>query len=391
MRWISLIICSVLISLTSEAQWFKKGSPGPANRILEVQAQFGNTLAIYPGFPSADASYRISASYRTQGDTSKIWQRRYRLPETGISFSYANYGNADILGESFDLRYQFQLSRIISKRLEFTQRLSMGGMYFNSPFDYINNPDNFVAGSHLAFNLELGLGLRYFLSKRIAASAEFSFFHASNAHRKIPNVGYNIPLFGASISYYVRPQVQLDKSRPDLDFDRSIRLNMRGTLGIFQFGTSAVNGPTQFAYLVSVYGSKRVKPGNNLQFGIDAYYNAAYRMYLESNEPSQLESSFANSSCIVLWIGNEFIYNHFGMVIQAGPYLHNPFMKFYIEYSDSDSGLERLRAFISGRFGVNYYLRDPWKHFKKNAFIGMYVKSQMTVADFFELTAGYQF
>ena len=162
-------------------------------------------------------------------------------------------------------------------------------------------------------------------------------------------------------------------------------------MGFFQFGTSAVNGPTQLAYLLSVYASKRVKPGNNIQFGIDAYYNASYRMYLESNEPSQLESSFANSSCIVLWIGNEFIYNHFGMVIQAGPYLHNPFMKFYIEYSDSDSGMERLRAFISGRFGVNYYLRNPWEHFKNNAFIGMYVKSQMTVADFFEVTAGYQF
>ena len=52
------------------------------------------------------------------------------------------------------------------------------------------------------FNLEGGAGLNYFVTKQVALSAEYRFFHLSNAGFAYPNRGVNAHLFCGGISYW---------------------------------------------------------------------------------------------------------------------------------------------------------------------------------------------
>ena len=165
---------------------------------------------------------------------------------------------------------------------------------------------------------------------------------------------------------------------------------MRLAFGLNRFGSEVgpSNGPYYQIYLASFYFDKRVSAINNVQFGIDTYYNSGYRLYLESQQPSELEANFVNSSVISIWIGNEFLIGRLGLILQVGYNLYNPFLKYFVELDESISS---AKAYIPGRFGVQYYLKDHFHGARSNAFIGIYVKSNMGQADFLEFSLGYKF
>ena len=49
------------------------------------------------------------------------------------------------------------------------------------------------------------------------------------------------------------------------------------------------------------------------------------------------------------------------------------------------------KRYIPGKFGVNYYLKSPWKPQGWNVYCGVYVKSNMGQADFLETAIGIDF
>jgi len=165
---------------------------------------------------------------------------------------------------------------------------------------------------------------------------------------------------------------------------------MRLAIGFNRFGSEVgpSNGPFYQIYLASFYLDKRVSGINNIQFGIDTYYNSGYRAYLESQQPTELEANFENSSVISIWVGNEFLIGRLGLIFQLGYNIYNPFLKYFVTLDES---IKNTKAYLPTRIGAQYYLKDNFHGARSNAFIGLYIKANMGQADFLELSLGVKF
>lgn len=361
------------------------------NQSVIVGGQLGNVLKIYSDFPESSNGYGIDASWIRQGDTNNIWEGLYHYPETGVVLNYTNFGNNDTLGSSIGLVYRFQLIQMFGDRWSLTEGMDLGVAYYNKPFNLIENPGNIAVGNSLSALVRLNFSIRYRITNSWNIYTGFIFHHASNGHTSLPNVGINIPMVQLGAVY------SLDKSqsfykvdKPNFEYSKKIQFNMRFALGINRFGSEVgpSNGPYYPIYLTSLYLDKRVSGINKIQFGMDAYYNSGYREFLESQQPTELEANFVNSSVISIWIGNELLIGRAGIILQVGYNLYNPFLKYFIK---QDESADQLKAYIPGRFGVQYYLKDHFHGARTNGFIGLYVKSNMGQADFLEFSIGVKF
>ena len=361
------------------------------NQNLLIGGYIGKVLEIYSDFPKSSYSYGIDAAWTRQGDTNNIWESLYNYPETGIVLTYTNFGNSDTLGSSIGLVYRFQLMQILGKRWSITEGMDMGFAYYNKPFHNVENPGNIAVGGSFSALIRFNFSVRYAVANTWQLYTGFTFHHASNGHTGLPNVGINIPMLNFGVVYYLKKNPSFYKvQKQEFRYNKRLQFNMRVALGINRFGSEVgpSNGPYYPIYLASFYADKRVSGINNIQFGIDTYYNSGYRQYLESQQPNELEANFVNSSVISIWIGNELLIGRMGIILQVGYYLHNPFLKYFIK---QDETADQLKAYIPGRFGVQYYLKDHFHGARSNAFIGVYVKSNMGQADFLEFSLGVKF
>ena len=370
------------------------------NLILPISAQnqnvvlggnAGKLLEIYSDYPKSNTNFGIDAAWTTQGDTSKIWEAMWNYPETGVALSYVNLGNNDTLGSSIGITYRFYLMQSLGRRWSITEGMDMGIAYYTLPFHYIENPGNIAVGARFSALVRFSVSFRFQISKSWQTYAGLAFHHASNGHTGLPNVGINIPMLQLGAVYYIKKDESFRKvPKPEFVYDKKIQFNMRLALGINRFGSEVgpSNGPYYPIYLASFYLDKRVSAINKIQFGIDTYYNSGYRQYLESQQPPELEANFVNASVISVWVGNEFLIGRLGLILQVGYNLYNPFLKYFVKLDES---ISPAKAYIPGRIGVQYYLKDNFHGARKNAFIGVYVKSNMGQADFLEFSLGYKF
>lgn len=361
--------------------------------VYEAGFHTGPILEVYPDFPPSTGANMVELGWRQYNDTSSFWQKLYNYPEIGLSLSFADYGNRNVLGYGIGVKYRFQQLHSISERLHFFKGASFGLLFATTPFHYLSNPDNNTTGGLVSFLPNAFLGFKYNLTSHFQLQTSFVYWHSSNAHSALPNAGINVPALNVSLNYYVDKYTKANKpgevyAKPT-DWEFGIRL----AGGINEFGsTTPVNGPHYGMYLLSASVMKHVSPIDRVQVVLDAYYNTSYRSFLESQDVSVMQSSFGNSSVVSVLIGNELLYNRVGLVIQAGYYVHNPFLRYYIKdvLQSSKTG-QLLKAQMPGRLGMHFYLKDPLRHKGTNCFTGVFVKSNMGQADFLEMTLGVTF
>ena len=358
---------------------------------IEASASRGPVLPIYPDFPESSGAWRWEAAYFPRSKDTTIWNRAYRFPSTGLKLSYLELGSQS-LGEGIGLQYLFLLRKKIFKKLDFRWGLGLGGVYFTHPYDYLTNQENIATGSRLAFLVELNAGLLLDINEHLSCFTAFNMVHSSNGHTFLPNVGINVPATQIGLQYHFRRKDPVKTEIAANEWKKRWHFNGRLSLGVNEFGgaTSPTNGPKHEIYLTSIYLSRRYSPRGLWQAGLDAYYNSGYRSYLISQEPAELDDSFGNASVLIFFIGHEYIYGHYGLVVQAGYYLHNPFWKYFVKKDDSaETG--SLKAILPGKFGVQYYLHSPYNMPKRNLYIGAYIKSNVSQADFLETGIGFSF
>ncbi len=99
------------------------------------------------------------------------------------------------LGTTVFLRYNFVQPD--AKWVPYFQ-LGAGGVYSNMKDDNVQR----LLGQDLSFNLQAGLGLRYFSSERMAWFAEANIRHFSNASTAARNLGLNTVGFQVGASWF---------------------------------------------------------------------------------------------------------------------------------------------------------------------------------------------
>lgn len=367
--------------------------PEKSSPIVGFYMHSGKIIKNYPHLPNSGASMSPEIYFGYIANGSKAWHSHFRFPQVGLSLVYTDFGNKQVFGQNISFLPNITFRQGNTSKFYAEARIGFGLAYFNKHYDIEKNPDNLYIGSTLTNISFASYDLVRFVSSKCAIKAGISFFHFSNGHYQLPNIGMNIPCFNVGIKYLPEgmPVKFIDKKIEQ--YDNKILFNMRFGLGWHEFGyaTYPTGGARYPVYLATVYASKRITPVNNLQLGLFLNYYTSFYDFIVSQELFA-SNQHLNSAVVSVFIGHEFIAGHFGFIAEAGINLYNPFHRKFVRlYQDKPDFTSILKTWSSNKLGIQYYPFSPEKSSKHKLYIGAYIKANLGQADFVEYGVGYTF
>ena len=338
-----------------------------AGKVIKHEKKF--TLPI----PALTTGLDINLLSQTYG--KKEWQQRRRYPVIGIGFSYIHYGIDSIYGSCFGMYPNITLPLLSGKNLEWTLRLGDGIGYITKTYHRTAQVDtiNVAIGSHINDFAMIMTDLRYHINRHLDMQIGADITHISDGSYRKPNLGIN--MIGAHIGVRYSPVTSRSPHivRQLQPLKNRWLLEMRGTMALVSSYTPG--GPRYPVYLATAYASRRWLSKNKLFGGIDYSYHENIYAYLRNNglEPGN-EARNSYKSAIIA--GNEFLLGRLGIVLQAGVYLKQAYIK-------QDPVYEKI--------GGNYYFVQKEDGPIKEFFLCVFVKTDLSVAELGEAGFGIGF
>ena len=144
----------------------------------------------------------IQLDYYKLRDTPENSNACNCIPKSGISLSYFNLDQPDLLGKAFAASLFIEPQYRITNRYIFGIRAQAGFVYATKKFDIITNPGNLTYSSNISNYLALGISNYYFINPKTALNLSFIFNHISNGGIKDPNNGLNFPGVNIGMNYF---------------------------------------------------------------------------------------------------------------------------------------------------------------------------------------------
>jgi Lipid A 3-O-deacylase (PagL) len=359
---------------------------------FQLTENIGKAVANQPTFPSVKASQLTEFSILRQCNGAESWHQYYNFPETGVTFLFGTLGNKKVLGNVFATFATINFEKKNNKKLVFQKQIGFGFAYFNNPYDIISNRENIVIGSHVTAVASLVLGFKYHVSEFVSVSAGGTYFHFSNAHYQLPNLGLNSLNARIGVTYYPHKKNTQMLSSCTVERNKKFHFNLKIGLGINERGGTLgpSNGPKYPIYLASVFVNKRYSNIANLQVGVEANYNTGSHDYILANDVFK-DKVKQKSSTSIFFLGHELLWKKLSFVIQGGVFLYNPLYRELLNQQKTITTKQHLKALFTTKFGFQYYLKDAYKKYKNQVYIGSYVKANLGQADYWETSIGYCF
>ena len=304
-----------------------------------------------------------------QQDTARTgFAQVYRNPFKGISLTYQNFGNPDVLGSAVTIFAHNTLPIAVGEMLgTLYARVGTGLSYINKRYEVDTNPKNNAIGSY--FNGYVNLQLRwrkYFDQWHIGAGIEFA--HYSNAAMKVPNLGLNTPMISAEVGYDLHPVRHSDKLE-SLRTDFFYKDRMADELRLFFIGSSKQN-PIKFhepknraVLALQMLYSKGVGKRWKVDAGIDLIYNDANRHYLDTSA-----YTIGETFQLGVFLGASLHVYRAEFITGLGYYVYSPVHPF---------------GRIYNRLGFRYHFSS-----KLSGMVG--IKAHLGIADYLEFGLAYQ-
>lgn len=353
---------------------------------LEMGSMAGNMLDIYPDMPSHRLQRGAFVSLRWNGKSE--YRTLYSNVESGIQASVHDLGNQTVLGYGLGLQYQAAFNQYISSRIQSFQRINVGGIFVTQPYHYLTNPSNNVFGSNVSALLSVSAGMRY-IFKQNALALQASYWHSSNAHTVLPNIGMNVPMLMLSFERnFFTDDVSQSNEKEPLRIDPRIGLILYGALGVNEAGGTVrpTNGNSYTKQLAGIGVSYRFKTIHRVSLSLEGYHDKAYELWNNAMEWTDPNNKL-QSSALMLLLGHEFIFGHFGWIINGGINLYNPTLNRIINEAEQRNFSSVSKRYVPGKFAVRYYINKSENH-SGAAFIQLGVKSNLGQADFMEIGFG---
>ncbi|MCI4669351.1 MAG: acyloxyacyl hydrolase [Bacteroidia bacterium] len=315
---------------------------------------------------------RLDLAFQTNGQTP--WHKFYRKPRIGLGMMYLDYGNPDVLGQSYAIYGFIDQAYLRTSKFSIWGRFDHGLSWQTKIFHPTENPINNAIGSRLNLHASLGLRIEYLLNPSLSIRLGGYFVHQSNSRITVPNLGLNTVKALGGLSYHFQGDEKnvVDIDHSDFDLPKWQFVPKVG-LGIKE--DFAFNGPKYPIYILSFQMARNVKRKRRYLFGLESTWdlsNQAFKRDQEFNGPDVAFQTFLPS----ISIGHEYLFGRIGLLTQANIYLRNTFSR---------------KNFWTSRLGSNIYLKSNFIDPDHNLFVGVYIRTHVFVADFLEFGMGYQF
>lgn len=323
--------------------------------------------------PKSVNCIELNAVFQTYG--TKDWQQRRRYPLVGFGFMYTDYGIDSIYGKCISIYPNLEIPILHYKDFEWTAKVSFGLGYITRPYERYPSYDTFntAIGSHFNNFSLFSSDIRYRVNHHLDVQIGGSFTHVSNAAFRTPNLGINTYGWHIGLRYFPTTS-QPEKIKKDLT-PLSNRWIYRIRLGIAASENLTPDGPMYPIYLVSGYVGKRYWSKNYMLAGVDYSYHTNMYAFLRNNGiRAGEEKAWSWKSSV--FIGNEFLLNRVGILLQVGAYLK--------QYEIPES------AFYQ-KLGGNLYLVQKEEGVVKEVSASILLKTHVFIAELVEVGIGVGF
>jgi hypothetical protein len=323
---------------------------------------YGNIILHSQDLRPIGASYPIgiSVDYGKHKSSQKAWDACNCYPRSGVSLSFWDFDNREVLGYGITGMYYIQPVFGAKNRLSFSLRAAAGLSYQSKPHDEEKNPDNLSYSTYLAIPLQLGLAAHFRLNKQWTIDLQGVLNHISNGGLNEPNKGINWPTVGLGVSRYFK--VPEFKDRAKNDWHETVNELDRIDINTFTTYHSPNSGKYVFSWGMEGKYLRRVSRLSNLSIGSE---------YMFDNQKAETASDGIEISGhnLGLAIGHEFVLGRILFAQQFAAYLIKP---------------ESQKNDVYQRYTLVYRISKRF-----NAGVGL--KSHGHVADFGDFRIGLSF
>lgn len=344
---------------------------------IETNLMMGKMIRHTVNFtgPLPDHTYAFDLNIVKKTYGQKDWQKRRHFPQIGIGFYYNNYNIPSVYGQTFGIFPNIQLNIIKGRKFEWTVRLGMGICYDTKPYEREPNPnlENVAIGGHWNNCSPFSTDFRWKVNSHWDLQGGINFSHVSNASFQQPNLGINV--YGAHLGLRYFPVTSEPKIYTDPPPKLKNRWLLQARYSMAFIENSPADGPMNAVYMGALFASKRYASKNKVYVGVDYAYNAAKYASIKSieNYPGQ---EYKLSTQAAVFLGNEFLLGHLGVLLQAGYYLHK---------------MDEQTDIFYEKVGGNFYVVQKEKGPLKELFFSAILKTHGTTAELFEMGIGVGF
>lgn len=361
-KWL-LILCLFLATKTQAQQWKSWG--------VELSTQAGKIIKHKGGemeYENSNLSLGWDLNFKYQTYGKKDWERVRRFPELGVAFKYFNYGNPDELGYSLALFPNLTIPFFRKKKTSFHFMLGSGIARLNRHYDKDTNPRNTAIGSTWNNITVFRFTTSYQLHTNWIATGGLGLTHYSNGGTLHPNYGINIVAAVVGLKYTPHPQTFIRETKSTSKLVKKWGVQMHYDMAFREYNRSKKLRPIQIYSLAATY---HFSPYNRAMIGVELEKNKGVEELL-INEGWETQKAKQESRRYMFFLADEILYGNVGILLQAGAY-----------FKQKEQTLEPVYFKLSAR----YYL-PPIKATQTQFFLGVYLKSHFSVAEYIALGAG---
>ena len=201
------ILLVFILGILSQRSWSQVEEEMPNPTFLGIKGHYGFII------PHRKDLKEISQTnpWGIQLDASKFfinqkaWEQCNCYSKAGFSFTYFNYSNPSVLGNSYNLIFFVEPQFGFNKRLFLSYRAGMGLSFLDRVYHETENPKNVFYSSKVSFMLLMNLGLNYRINPEWQINVSGFYNHISNGGIKLPNKGINFPTVALGVDYIINP------------------------------------------------------------------------------------------------------------------------------------------------------------------------------------------
>ncbi len=314
---LSLLIPLSINSQSAQPKW-------PKGLSIESSIHFGQIIKHTPKLtfevPSLSPGVDLNFKFQTWG--KRPWQELQGYPLLGISFSYFQFGEPDLLGNA--VSFVPNLTVFITKKKWFDAHFLVGtGLAFLSQkYDIVENPEYNAIGSNINNTVVFKLGMGFKVTKHFRIVTDGAFTHFSNGSASLPNFGVNIPAISLGVNYIPHPLKAEDYVLHNESKKGKKKLGLSMHLGMAFTESQIAGGPKYPFYISSLAGNFYLNKINRLHLGMAfefdrAVYDFGRHVFAFENDDEGLKRARRLS----VFVGDEFLFGQWGLLLEAGYYL----------------------------------------------------------------------
>jgi len=347
---------------------------------------------------------QLSAEWLTSG--AKPWHNYFNLPSVGLSLSYIDLSNRNVLGEAFSLYPYIHFPIVKTNFFKLNIKLGAGASYVTKTYsDAIGidfNHSNGAIGSNLNVFLAGGGNLDFRLTKGLSLAANYELNHISNGSIVQPNSGINMLNGYIGLKYSPNYRNHISRLREVEDVPRKFTYEITVAGGVRQLyykdDKSYPIGSVAFAVHRPLTNTYQMGLGADLFY--DGVFGAVNSAPDASNNTSKFMRTYVTSDEFknkiragISW-QNELLIGRLTAGLHMGIYIYDPVKKLE-PYNDAKNG-DVKKGLI---YSYNIDDEDGWLYtrlvakyqIEKHLFLSVGLKTHLQKAEFIEWGLGYKF